>query len=72
MSHARYLAEFLLAGVCTDEIHLRHYDGDGPARDRPGLASTGWHMAAGRDCRLIRPLFPQAGITSEQEIPQEL
>lgn len=72
VSHARYLAEFLLAGICTDEIHLRHYDGDGPARERPGLNNTGWHMAAGRDRRLIRLLFPQAAITNDQEIPQDL
>ena len=72
VSHARYLAEFLLAGICTDEIHLRHYEGDGPARDRPGMGSTGWHMAGGRDRRLIRLLFPEADITNTQEIPQHL
>ncbi|MGO8892606.1 MAG: hypothetical protein ACLP8X_18185 [Streptosporangiaceae bacterium] len=72
VSHARYLAEFLLAGICTDEIHFRHYEGDGPARDRPGMGSTGWHMAGGRDRRLIRLLFPAADITNTQEIPQHL
>lgn len=72
VSHARYLAEFLLAGICTDEIHLRHYEGDRPARDRPGMGNSGWHMARGRDRRLIRLLFPEAGITNEQEIPQDL
>src|SRR5260370_38964754 len=29
-------------------------------------------MARGRDRRLIRLLFPEAGITSEQDIPQHL
>jgi hypothetical protein len=72
VSHARYLAEFLLAGICTNEIHLRHYEGNGPAKDRPGLNTTGWHMAGGRDRRLIMLLFPGAGITNEQEVPQEL
>ena len=72
VSHARYLAEFLLAGICTDEIHLRHYEGDGPARDRPGLSNSGWHMAKGRDRRLIKLLFPQAGITNAQAVPQHL
>ena len=72
VSHTRYLAEFLLAGMCTDEVHLRRYDGDGPSRDRPGLGSTGWHMAGGRDRRLIRLLFPDASITNDQEIPQDL
>lgn len=72
VSHARYLAEFLLAGMCTDEVHLRRYDGDGPSRDRPGLGSTGWHMAGGRDRRLIRLLFPEAGVTNDQEVPQDL
>jgi hypothetical protein len=72
VSHARYLAEFLLAGMCTDEIHFRHYDGGGPARDRPGAATTGWHMAGSRDRRLITLLFPQARITDAEEIPQGL
>jgi hypothetical protein len=72
VSHARYLSEFLLAGICTNEIHLRHYEGNGPAKDRPGLNATGWHMAGGRDRRLIMLLFPGAGITNEQEVPQEL
>jgi hypothetical protein len=72
ISHARYLAEFLLAGICTHEIHLRHYEGNGPARDRPGLHTTGWHLAGGRDRRLIMLLFPEAGITNEQEVPADL
>jgi hypothetical protein len=72
ISHARYLAEFLLGGICTNEIHLRHYDGNGPAKDRAGLNTTGWHLAGGRDRRLILLLFPEAGITNEQEVPQEL
>lgn len=72
ISHARYLAEFLLAGICTNEIHLRHYEGNGPATDRPGLTTTGWHMAGGRDRRLIMLLFAEAGIANEQEVPQEL
>ena len=72
VSHARYLAEFLLAGICTDEIHLRHHEGDGPARDRPGMGSTGWHIAQGRDRRLIRLLFPEADVTNTQEVPQHL
>ncbi|WP_218041236.1 hypothetical protein [Acrocarpospora macrocephala] len=72
ISHARYLAEFLLAGICTDDIHLRHYEGSGPARDRQGVNTTGWHLAGGRDRRLIKLLFPDAGITNDQEIPREL
>jgi hypothetical protein len=72
VSHARYLAEFLLASICENQLHLRHYEGHGAARDRPGMNSTGWHLAGSRDRRLITLLFPDAGITSEQEIPSEL
>lgn len=73
ISHARYLAEFLLAGICTSEINLRNYEGSGPAKDRqPGVNSTGWHLAGGRDRRLIMLLFPEAGITNEKEVPKEL
>jgi hypothetical protein len=72
VSHARYLAEFLLAGICTEELHLRHYDGDRPARDRPGISSSGWHMARSRDRRLIKLLFPQMHIGNDQEIPQDV
>lgn len=72
VSHARYLAEFLLAGICTEEIHLRRYEGDRPAKDRPGAGNSGWHMARGSDRRLIRLLFPEADVTNDQEIPQTL
>ncbi|GHJ49063.1 hypothetical protein Cs7R123_64050 [Catellatospora sp. TT07R-123] len=72
ISHARYLSEFLLAGICTNDIHLRQYEGSGPARDQQGLNTTGWHLAGGRDRRLIMLLFPDAGITNEQEVPNEL
>ncbi|MFE3558557.1 hypothetical protein ACFXKW_27415 [Streptomyces sp. NPDC059193] len=71
VSHARYLSEFLLASICENQIHLRHYEGTGPAREHAGANSTGWHLAGGRDRRLITLLFPDAGITSEQEIPLE-
>ncbi|ULR55773.1 hypothetical protein [Streptomyces deccanensis] len=72
ISHARYLSEFLLASVCEDLLHLRHYEGHGPSRERPGVNSTGWHLAGSRDRRLITLLFPDEGITSEQEIPDHL
>ncbi|NJP47761.1 hypothetical protein HCN08_30790 [Streptomyces sp. PRB2-1] len=72
ISHARYLSEFLLASICQNLLHLRHYEGHGAARDRPGVNSTGWHLAGSRDRRLISLLFPDQGITSEQEIPGEL
>ncbi|MGW1055955.1 hypothetical protein [Streptomyces sp. NPDC002521] len=72
ISHARYLSEFLLASVCQDLLHLRHYEGHGPSRERPGVNSTGWHLASSRDRRLITLLFPDEGITSEQEIPARL
>ncbi|MEV7970694.1 hypothetical protein AB0O34_32600 [Sphaerisporangium sp. NPDC088356] len=72
ISHARYLSEFLLASICTGDIHLRQYEGSGPAKDRPGLNTTGWHLAGGRDRRLITLLFPSAGITDRQDIPKDL
>ena len=72
VSHARYLAEFLLAGICTEEIHLRHYDGSGPTQDRPGASTTGWHMATSRDRRLIQLLFPGAEVENDQDIPREV
>jgi hypothetical protein len=72
ISHARYLSEFLLASICEDLLHLRHYEGHGPSRERPGVNSTGWHLAGSRDRRLITLLFPDEGITSEQEIPARL
>ncbi|MER0243288.1 hypothetical protein AAHZ94_14925 [Streptomyces sp. HSW2009] len=72
ISHARYVSEFLLASVCEDLLHLRHYEGHGPSRERPGVNSTGWHLAGSRDRRLITLLFPDEGITSEQEIPDHL
>ncbi|MGW3389890.1 hypothetical protein [Streptomyces cinereoruber] len=73
VTYARYLTEFLLAAVCEGQLHLRHYEGDsGPVGDRAGMNSTGWHISGGRDRRLIHLLFPESGITSEHEIPQEL
>lgn len=72
ISHARYLAEFMLASICENQIHLRHYEGHGPAREQSGLNSTTWHLAGSRDRRLITLLFPEAGIRNEQEIPREL
>ncbi|MFJ7245570.1 hypothetical protein ACIQWA_13095 [Kitasatospora sp. NPDC098652] len=73
VTYARYLTEFLLAAVCEGQLHLRHYEGDGgPVGDRAGMNSTGWHISGGRDRRLIHLLFPEAGITIEHEIPQEL
>lgn len=72
ISHARYLSEFLLASICQNLLHLRHYEGHGPSSERLGVNSTGWHLAGSRDRRLISLLFPDEGITSEQEIPQEL
>ncbi len=72
ISHVRYLAEFLLDSICANEIHLRQYEGNGSARDQRGLNTTGWHLAGGRDRRLIMLLFPDAGITNEQEVPPEM
>ncbi|WP_329317827.1 hypothetical protein OIE77_42610 [Streptomyces sp. NBC_01715] len=72
ITHARYLSEFLLASICENQLHLRHYEGHGPSRDRPGVNSTGWHLAGSRDRRLISLLFPDEGIAGDQEIPAGL
>ncbi|GGN37706.1 hypothetical protein FHR83_005357 [Actinoplanes campanulatus] len=71
ISHVRYLAEFLLSSICSNEINLRYYQGQNPATDRANT-STGWHLAHGRDRRLIMLLFPDANITDERDVPAEL
>jgi hypothetical protein len=72
VSHARYLSEFLLAGSCQQQIHLRHYSGRNPAGEAPGANSTGWHLVGSRDRRLIGLLFPHEQVDDDKEIPTEL
>ncbi|WP_175412592.1 hypothetical protein [Streptomyces sp. TRM64462] len=72
ISHARYLAEFLLAALCTDELHLRYYEGRDEAKDTHGSNSSMWHLSGSRDRRLITLLFPEEDVTDAQEIPAEL
>lgn len=72
ISHARYLSEFLLAGICQQQIHLRHYSGRNPVGEAPGVSSTGWHLVGSRDRRLIGLLFPHDHVDDDKEIPAEL
>ncbi len=68
-SRAPALSEFLLASICENQLHLRHYEGHGPSRDRPGVNSTGWHLAGSRDRRLISLLFPTRASPATRRSP---
>ncbi|MEV6227447.1 hypothetical protein AB0L88_06115 [Saccharopolyspora shandongensis] len=73
ISHARYLAEFMLASICESQIHLRHYAGRQAAtEDGPGINSTSWHLVGSRDRRLLSLLFPDEDIADDKEIPAEM
>ncbi len=72
VSQVRLMAEFLLLSICQNALSL-HATEDERARQRvPDQTSTRWHLARGRDRRLIRLLFPDLDCTSDSEVPEVL
>ncbi|WP_281920344.1 hypothetical protein [Nocardia cyriacigeorgica] len=72
VSQVRLMAEFLLLSICQNALSLQATE-DERARHRvPDQTSTRWHLARGRDRRLIRLLFPDLDCTSDSEVPEDL